>query len=332
MCPALAGLEAYCRLVLDDGMRYEFEMFKYATKLKTPSSHAAVSFVHRPNSHARIMGADVVINEQGLREDRIVSAVKPPRTTRVLMLGDSIAFGFGVAAEDTVSRRLEARLNRGIPNRRFEVVNAGVGNYNTAMEAAYYLEQGRTLNPDLVILNVSFNDAEVTPRPRGNLMTRHSYATTYISGRLDLLLRTIGLAPDWRHYYLSLYQDDQPGWAQAQAGLRALKETCDEGGTTLAVVNYPELHQLIDYPLAAVNQRIEDLSRSLSVPYLDLLPAVADEPNPRRYWVHDDDPHPNGAATDRFAARIGDWLIDTPGLGSAILAPENEHEQPPSAD
>ena len=56
------------------------------------------------------------------------------------MLGDSLAFGWGVPVEKTSSKQLEQMLiNAG---HDVEVINTGVGNYNTEMEVAYFLERG----------------------------------------------------------------------------------------------------------------------------------------------------------------------------------------------
>lgn len=306
---ALGVLEAFCRVTLDDGMRYEFEMWRYATALKMASVNPEMSFVHRPNSRARIMGADVAINPQALRDDRSIPNEKAAGTTRIVMLGDSVTFGFGVPLEQTTARLLEGTLNARDPHRRVEVLNTGVGNYNTSMEVAYFLAEGRRFNPDVVILNFFVNDAEPTPRPSGNALTRRSLAAVYLASRFDSASRWAHGAPGWQQYYDDLYQDDRPAWRKAQAAVAELKQVCDLQGAALLLVNYPDLHQVKDYPLAAINAKVRALAERLAIPYLDLLPAVREETDPQRLWVHSSDPHPNGIATARYAQMIGDWLV-----------------------
>lgn len=86
-------------------------------------------------------------NALGLRDrDR------SPRTTgqkRVLLLGDSLPFGVLVAAERTFPSLLEARLaTQGI-----DVVNGGsIHLKGTEQQLAFYLDRGRRLRPDLVVL------------------------------------------------------------------------------------------------------------------------------------------------------------------------------------
>jgi lysophospholipase L1-like esterase len=309
---AAAGiLELFCRTVLDNGMRYEFEMWRYATELKVPSADPNISFAHRPNSRARIMGADVSINELGLRDDRAIAPGRAAGTTRILMLGDSVTFGFGVSVAETTSRRLESQLNAGGSGTRFEVLNSGVGNYNTAMEVAYYLRDGRRLDPDIVVLNFFVNDAEPTPAPAGNLLTRHSLAAVYVNNRLDSVSRWANGAPGWEKYYEGLFAEQQPGWQKAQAAIRALKEACDQQGAPLVLVNYPDLHQTNPYPLWSINRSIESVARRLAIPYLDLTPAVAGDPNPSQLWVNASDPHPNGRTHARYAQMMGTWVMNT---------------------
>src|SRR5262249_28369302 len=147
-------------------------------------------------------------------------------------------------------------------------------------------------------------DAEPTPRPSGNVVTRNSYAVTYLSGRIDELLREVHAAPNWRDYYLDLFRDERPGWHQAQASIAALKEACDEARVPLLLVNYPELHQTKNYPLQPISDKVQALARRFGIPYLDLLPVVADENDPRWLWVNATDAHPNGFANARYAGRI----------------------------
>jgi lysophospholipase L1-like esterase len=304
-------LETFCRVVLDSGTRYEFEMWRYATQLKMPSSDPELPFTHRPNSHARIMGAEVSINDRGLRDDRAITPVKPAATTRILMLGDSVTFGFGVPLAETASRRLQEQLNAGSPVPRFEVLDSGVGNYNTAMEVAYYLKDGRRLNPDIAILNFFVNDPEPTPVPSGNLLTRHSLAAVYVNNRMDSVSRWSHGAPGWEQYYEGLFNDRQPGWQKAKAAIRALKEACDWEGVKLLLVNYPDLHQTEPYPLRSINKSIETVARDLAIPYLDLTPTVAGETDPRILWADPSDPHPNGRMHARYAQMMHDWLTRT---------------------
>lgn len=67
----------------------------------------------------------VAINSDGLR-GREINTPKPPHTFRILAVGDSVTFGYGVREEDTYVKVLERRLNEGESGgREFEVLNGG---------------------------------------------------------------------------------------------------------------------------------------------------------------------------------------------------------------
>ena len=69
------------------------------------------------------MGVDVRINQRKLR-DAEYPYERPAGVQRVVMLGDSVTFGWGVPAEATVSKRLERALRAA--GRGVEVINTGV--------------------------------------------------------------------------------------------------------------------------------------------------------------------------------------------------------------
>jgi lysophospholipase L1-like esterase len=94
--------------------------------------------------------------------DRPVAIPKPPGVFRVLVLGDSIAFGAQVRRSEAFPDHLEARLTaRG---HRVEVVNAGVSGYSAWNERRWLAERGPAFEPDLVLAAACWNDV-VDPLP-----------------------------------------------------------------------------------------------------------------------------------------------------------------------
>jgi hypothetical protein len=99
--------------------------------------------------HKAVMA--VRINEQGFR-NRPIAVSKPADVYRILVLGDSYVFGWGLQQTQTFSALLEARLNQ-TGSRNYEVINAGVPRYGTAQEWLLYKRWVKHLDPDLVILS-----------------------------------------------------------------------------------------------------------------------------------------------------------------------------------
>src|SRR5687767_10218479 len=92
-------------------------------------------------------GVPMTINSLGLRGGE-VSRDKPPGTYRILGLGDSFTMGYGVRNEDVFLHRLQAGLNAAPPgSSRYEVLNAGVGGYNTRDEVVYLERRWLALDP-----------------------------------------------------------------------------------------------------------------------------------------------------------------------------------------
>ena len=80
-------------------------------------------------------------------------------TVRILVLGDSQAWGFGVTDSQTFSVLLEESLAQRFPERDIQVLNAGVPGYGTADQLAFLQTRGKELQPDIVVVQfLSVND------------------------------------------------------------------------------------------------------------------------------------------------------------------------------
>jgi hypothetical protein len=77
---------------------------------------------------------------------------------RVLLLGDSFAYGIGVDDEDTFAAVAERRLRDGGAD--VAVVNAGVGGTGTEYALNLFRKRGAALRPEVVFLAVHANDFE----------------------------------------------------------------------------------------------------------------------------------------------------------------------------
>jgi lysophospholipase L1-like esterase len=97
---------------------------------------------------------NININSHGLRDDEVIP--KENFDLRVLMLGDSFTWGYGVEHEETYTEQLQHMLNdNGING---DVVNAGVTSYSPVLEYLYLKNKGLQLQPDIVIMNIDLSD------------------------------------------------------------------------------------------------------------------------------------------------------------------------------
>jgi hypothetical protein len=142
----------------------------------------------RPGTLGRFLGHEVRINTLGMR-DRPRSATKPDGLFRILALGDSHLFGWGVGQEESFAPVLESLLAARGPH-RVEVLNAGVPGYNTVMEARVFERRAAELAPDLVLIHYVDNDMDLPnflARPASPLTLRHSQLAELVQRRLGLL-------------------------------------------------------------------------------------------------------------------------------------------------
>jgi tetratricopeptide (TPR) repeat protein len=70
----------------------------------------------------------------------------------ILCMGDSLTFGIGASEEGDYPRQLERLLNSKIGNRRFTVVNRGIGAYNTSQILNDFAAWEDEIKPDLVVV------------------------------------------------------------------------------------------------------------------------------------------------------------------------------------
>src|SRR5277367_709117 len=108
------AMELALRVMFAHSLDFSMEMWKYAVQLKRPVDNPQLSFAHAPNRSAFLMGVPVSINSEGLRDGEY-SIAKPSGVYRIMMLGDSTTFGWGVRQEDTAAKFLERKLNGRVP-------------------------------------------------------------------------------------------------------------------------------------------------------------------------------------------------------------------------
>jgi GDSL-like lipase/acylhydrolase family protein len=292
----VAGLEVYLRVVVDDGMNFDLEMWKYAKQIKQRSSDPLIGHEHRPLAHAHLMGVDIDTNSFGHR-DREIPIARQPGIPRIVMIGDSFIEGWGVPFDQTISKRLERLFLR--DGRTVEVMNTGVGNSGSVQEVERFLQRDARFNPDLAVLNFDFRSAIPVPRyGYSGWLVQHSEALVFLTSGSDALQRLFGARKHWDQDYLTLF--DGPGWPAAKASIHRLAEYCRQHRIQLVIANWPELHDVQHYRLGRITALIRQTAADEQVPFVDLLEAVKDQDS-AKLWVTPPDPHPNGYANKLYA-------------------------------
>jgi lysophospholipase L1-like esterase len=248
------------------------------------------------------MGAKVALNGLGHRNPDLASP-KPANEFRIHVIGSSIAMGWGVQQERTFTALLERRLNDGgSGERRFRLINAGVGNYNVRYSVELLKRQIDVTHPDLVVLQYYINDAEGSPTRRDNELVKYSYFFAMLYVRLKSMLQL--MAGNLTDYYGNLYRDGNPGWEDAVKALRELESLTRRRGIDLVALLVPEIHDLSDdSPYPPIYRQIGKTFDALDIPLVS-----AYEPFRQRFgndpsgaWIAWDDPHPSAEGHEVMA-------------------------------
>jgi lysophospholipase L1-like esterase len=119
--------------------------------------HPQRGWVLRRNAVGTDANVATRTNSLGLRGDE-VPLPKPTGEFRILFIGDSVTFGYGLAEDQTLSARCGEQLRTALPHNTLRCTNAGVSGYTTWQELDYLKSDGLALQPDLIVLQFSFND------------------------------------------------------------------------------------------------------------------------------------------------------------------------------
>jgi lysophospholipase L1-like esterase len=111
-----------------------------------------------PHGHSNFIGVPVAINSNGLRGEEI-SIPKPPNRARILVVGDSVTFGYGIPLESTYAKVLERLLNENAAGKtKYEVLNGGTLGGSLSDYDHFLVDKAETLQPDMILVGLNLND------------------------------------------------------------------------------------------------------------------------------------------------------------------------------
>lgn len=108
----------------------------------------SLDYMHRTNEFA----ARIYTNALGLRTDATRATIpveKADHVYRILLLGPSLAFGWGNNYEDSFASRIAHQLE--VPGKRVELLNLGTPAQDLKPQLCWLRQEGRAYRPDLVL-------------------------------------------------------------------------------------------------------------------------------------------------------------------------------------
>ena len=110
-----------------------------------------LDYIHKTSEYS----ARYYTNAQGFRTDRgqkSTSFEKPTNTYRVMYLGPSFTFGWGVDYEQSYAYLISNNLH--IPNKKIESINVGTPAQPITYQLAWFEKQGYRYDPDLIVQTI----------------------------------------------------------------------------------------------------------------------------------------------------------------------------------
>jgi hypothetical protein len=280
--------------LLELGLR-AFYQFKYSPRgkanLPAPKTYRLSKNKHLlyellPDSKVKIQGNEFAINAFGFRDKKYRR--RKANKSRIIFVGDSITYGWGVALEETYHKQLERVLSeRGLD---VDVMGMGIPGYNTIQE--YYLLKETVLDfkPDILILQIAPNDFERTVSVKAyregkklTLTPYHDYSIpfvikktkfTYFLMRNSHLFKLINLRLYWfnnkrasDHIYPDVFL---LGEEDSFRYLGKIKKLLARENIRFAVVIFPFQLRGNIYSFASLHERIHLELKKMQVPYIDL--------------------------------------------------------------
>lgn len=156
-----------------------------------PSGYPSLKYELSPGTATKARGKEIKINSQGLRGPEPSS---DPAVQRVIVLGDSIAFGHNLALEETFAFQLQRQLSTA--GRNLEILNFSVHGYDTLQEVSSLEIRGLGYHPDLVVVAYCLNDVSVSSVSlehiqRMQRLRTASYNFLFESRLVDLIAESI---------------------------------------------------------------------------------------------------------------------------------------------
>lgn len=152
-----------CLFVAEYYVKLNFPYKRELFEIVKDSVDEKILFELKPNAkttftgmYAHLPPTSIEISSQGIR-DYEYHKEKPQDTYRIIILGDSIGFGWGVDIEDTFAKKLERMIQK-TNSKKYEVINFSCPGYNITQKVATLEKKCLIYSPDLVIFSLTDND------------------------------------------------------------------------------------------------------------------------------------------------------------------------------
>ncbi|MDX2170522.1 MAG: GDSL-type esterase/lipase family protein [Deltaproteobacteria bacterium] len=297
-------------------------------------------YTHRPNMVAAwdsFPGAYPLHTNRWGQADDDFPRDKPAGEWRAVVIGDSVAMGFGLPHAEALPDQLERRLTAAA-SRPVQVINAAVSGYST-VQYPEALRRALAFQPDLALIGFCLNDVLATRKSnvwfafKGVLPSADPLLAWVVAetgfGRLALRTRSwlasgtyFERAAQYRRLAVDVAEDSsddaerEAQWARALHELDLAVAVGREAGIPVAVLVFPYVGQLEPGGHRRPQARLVEWAARQGVPLFDAAPPldrrVAAGEAPQAFFL--DELHFRLLGNALIADALAAWLLET-GMG-----------------
>jgi len=313
------------------------------------SADPDLAYVLKPNLRGFFAGHPLKTNSFGMRGDE-VPVEKPANTLRILGLGDSVLFGWGLKYEDSVMPVLAREIHDKL-GVNTETLNTSVPSYNTYTEVKVYQKLGRKFKPDIVVLLLVGNDFGF-PSSMVEPVRPFSLKKSYIVEQLrrfiipyvsdssseeedivnrntwERMKRLTGGEKEKRRQWLEeieRYYAKMAGKDSVAASLRDWAEMLREDGAkgillyypSSLVLNDPASYEQIPGTSENINDFIKQAGKQYGLNPIDMTPTIeaylkstGKASQKETLWLNEGDAHPKEIGAEMMAEEVVKVIIE----------------------
>lgn len=227
-----------------------------------------------------------------------------------MVLGDSLAFGQGVAEGDAFPVVLERLLSEKYPGREFTVINASNPGANVVDEVNMLIDLYDATKPDVVIFGFCDNDIKRGPVSNTIIKARKWRSLWAFSQLINDALIDAGILDDYFEDIMPSYDVNGDDWKAFEKSLAELKSFRQSHGDFPAIAVYLEqvspLRAGYSDFIESSKLELKDAFEREGVTFLDTEDAFAQDGD---YSVSRWDRHPSARAHAIYAKAIFDYLV-----------------------
>lgn len=252
------------------------------------------------------------LNSLGFRDNQITLKKADDKIKRVMVLGDSYSYGYGVKYKNIFPVILENKYKEYSDN-PVEVLNFSKMGWNTKAEVDFFQNIGRMYEFDILILSFTFNDIEREPEKISHprlLSTFFQFTSLHTLIYQTHLLKKY-FSYNFKDYSLALkefYKNKKSvEWKQLEGLIWETNNFCKENNK-LFVIFYFELfyedHESLRY---IIKEEMRKLAEAHNMEFVSIKQMPLDY-DVEGYQVHKFDKHPNSSAHQLASDALTDYL------------------------